>query len=456
MEKMLTVEELIARSKEAQKKFEFATQEQADAAARAICKVVYDNADMLGKMAAEESRMGNVADKIAKCHNKSALIWQSLKGKKSVGIINKLEDRQLLEIAKPMGVVAAIIPSTNPVVTPMSNGAFALKTRNSIIFSPHPRAVKCTKLLTELFRNELGKIGLPEDLVQTLEMASIENSANLMSAADIIVATGGMGMVKSAYSSGKPALGVGQGNVQCIVDEDADIPSAVGKIIEGRRFDNGLICLGEQCVFVPQNQFDAFIAEMKKQGAYYIDDAETLDVLREGLFPGGDAFSRVVVGLNAAKVAEGIGIKGVPAETKIILARASVAGKGDALCREKLCPVMAIMPYDTFEHGVDMMVANLENEGKGHSVSVHTNNNNHVEYVAERCAVSRVVVNQPCGTTGGGSPTNGFTPTTTLGCGSWGNNSFSGNLNYLHFMNITRVGYPYVKSTLPNLEDAWK
>ena len=214
---MSTVQELVARSKAAQKQFEFATQEQADAAAKVICKVVYDNAQMLGAMAVEESRMGNVEDKIAKCRNKSMLIWQSLRGKKTVGVINRLKDRRMLEIAKPMGVVAAIIPSTNPVVTPMGNAASALKTRNSIIFAPHPRAVKCTKLLVEMFQQELEKIGLPKDLILGLEQVSVEDSGALMSMADVVVATGGPGMVKAAYSSGKPSLGVGQGNVQCIV-----------------------------------------------------------------------------------------------------------------------------------------------------------------------------------------------------------------------------------------------
>ncbi|MEG0944638.1 MAG: aldehyde dehydrogenase family protein, partial [Angelakisella sp.] len=319
-----SIQELIARSKVAQEQFAFVTQEQADAAARAICKVVYDNAEMLGALSVEDSRMGNVPDKIAKCRNKSALIWHSLKGKKSVGIINRLEDSHMLEIAKPMGVVASIIPSTNPVVTPMSNGAFALKTRNSVIFSPHPRAVKCTKLLVELFRAELAKLGFPQDLVLGLEKATVEDSAELMSAADVIVATGGMAMVKAAYSSGKPALGVGQGNVQCIVDDDADLADAAEKVIVGRSFDNGLICLGEQCVFVPAAKYDTFIGEMKKQGAYYIDDAKLLDQVRKGLFPDG-VLSRDVVGCNAEDVAQSIGLQ-VPTGTRVLAVRASATG----------------------------------------------------------------------------------------------------------------------------------
>lgn len=452
---MSTVEELVSKSKEAQKQFEFATQEQADAAARAICKVVFDNAGKLGPMAAEESRMGSAKDKIAKCRNKSALIWESLKDKKTVGVIARLEERRMLEVAKPMGVVAAVIPSTNPVVTPMGNASAALKTRNSIIFAPHPRAVKCTKLLVEMFQDELEKLSLPRDLVLGLENVSIENSSALMSAADIVVATGGPGMVKAAYSSGKPSLGVGQGNVQCIVDADVDIEEAVKKIIIGRSFDNGLICLGEQTVFVLENKFGEFIEAFKKNGGYYVSTPEDTEKLREGIFPEGGPISRDVVGLSAVEVGKLAGLE-VPEDTQVIGATASAVGAGDALCREKLCPVINIMTYQTFEEGVAKMVENLEYEGKGHSIGIHSNNPDHVEHAAIQCSVSRVIVNQPAGTTGGGSPMNGFTPTTTLGCGSWGNNSFSDNFNYKHLMNITRVGYPYEESYLPDPEMAWE
>ncbi|GCF94241.1 succinate-semialdehyde dehydrogenase [Enterococcus florum] len=450
-----TVEQLVARSKAAQEQFAFVTQEQADAAARSVCKIVYDNAERLGVMAAEETRMGSAADKITKCRMKSSLIWESIKNEKTVGVINRLKDKQMLEIAKPLGAVACIIPSTNPVVTPMCNAAFALKTRNSVIFAPHPRAVECTKLLVEMFRGELAKFGFPEDLVLGLEKVSIEDSSRLMSLSDVVVATGGPAMVKAAYSSGKPSLGVGQGNVQCIVDTDADLSAAAEKILIGRSFDNGLICLGEQTVFVPENDFLAFIEEIKKHGGYYLESAEQVEKLREGIFPEGGAMNRDVVGLTAEQVGKVIGIE-VPAKAKAIVAKADGIGREDVLCREKLCPVLTVYPYQTFEEGVAMMVENLDYEGKGHSIAIHSNTPEHVEYAAIQCAVSRVVVNQPAGTTGGGSPTNGFTATTTLGCGSWGNNSFSGNLSHTHFMNITRVGYPLEDSYLPDPELAWK
>lgn len=453
-EKLVTVEELVERSKKAQSAFEHATQEQADAAAKAVCKIIYDNAEMLGKMAAEETRMGNEHDKIQKCYAKSALIWQDIKDKKSVGIIHEDKEHGVYDLAKPMGVVASVVPSTNPVVTPMSNAAFAFKCRNSVIFSPHPRAVKCTAKVVGMIREELKKLNLPEDLCLGLAKVSIEDSQKLMSLADIVVATGGPGMVKSAYSCGKPALGVGAGNVQVIVDEDVDLEDAAKKIIAGRTFDNGLICLGEQTAFVPASKFDEFVEIMKKNGAYYVE-GEELPLLREGVFPNGGPLNRDIVGQKATLVAEKCGFK-VPEDTKLLLAKPEGIGAADDLCREKITTVLSVYPYETFEEGVNLMYENLKFEGMGHSIAVHTNKHEHALMAAEKCGVSRCIVNQPAGTTGGGSPTNGFVPTTTLGCGTWGGNSFSGNLSYHHLMNTTRMGYPLEESYLPNPEDAWK
>lgn len=262
-------------------------------------------------------------------------------------------------------------------------------------------------------------------------------------------------MVKSAYSSGKPSLGVGQGNVQVIIDEDADIADAAEKIIQGRSFDNGLICLGEQMAFVPEEKYDEFVKELENNGGFYVSDSAEISKVREGIFPGGGPINRNVVGLSAAEIGKQIGIE-IPENTRAIIVKAEGIGKADSLCREKLCPVMAVYPYKTFEEGVAMMVENLENEGKGHSIAIHSNTPEHVEYAAIQCSVSRCIVNQPAGTTGGGHPMNGLTPTTTLGCGSWGNNSFSGNFSHVHLMNITRVSYPYEEAYLPNPELAWK
>lgn len=449
-----SVEELVRRAGAAQKEFEFATQEQADAAARAICKVIYDHAEELAQLAVEETGMGNYQDKVSKCRTKSLLIWNHMKHQKTVGVIRRLEEKKMLEVAKPMGVVASIVPCTNPVVTPMSNGAFALKTRNAVVFSPHPKAKRCTWEAVTLFREELKRLGLPEDLVLTIESPTIEDSGKLMSLADVIVATGGMGMVKAAYSSGRPAYGVGAGNVQCIVDRNVDLEAAAQKIIDGRCFDNGLICLGEQCVFVPCEDYDTFVQILKEKKTYFIDDPVQTEQLRQAIFPDCGPINRNVVGQDACRVAAVAGLQ-VPADTRMLAVRGAGAGPQEQLCREKMCPVLTVIPYDSFEHGVDMMVENLEFEGKGHSVGIHSQDKDHIEYVGLRCPVSRIIVNQPTGTTGGGSYYNGFTPTTTLGCGSWGNNSFSGNFSFEHLLNISRIGFPYEMSDVPAPEEIW-
>lgn len=448
------VEEIVRRSAAAQKLYEFATQEQVDAAARAVCKVIYDNAERLAALAVEETGMGNYEDKIAKCHKKALLIWNYMKGKKSVGIINRDEELKIMEVAKPMGVVASVIPATNPVVTPMSNAACALKTRNSIVFSPHPKANRCTIEAVRLFQIELEKLGLPKDLVLTLEYPDREESSKIMSLSNVVVATGGSGLVKRAYSSGKPAFGVGPGNVQCIIDDDVDLGKAAADIIAGRSFDNGLICLGEQSVLVPAAKLDAFVAELCKRSVYYIDDPEQKQKLRATIFPDNGPINRFITGQSAQKVAECAGIE-IPEGTVMIAVKGDGVGCEEQLCREKLCPVITVLPYAKFEDGVEMMCRNLEFEGKGHSIGVHSHNLEHIELAAIKCAVSRVIINQPAGTTGGGSAYNGLVPTTTLGCGSWGGNSISENFNYKHLLNISRVAFPYDESAVPSEEDVW-
>ena len=258
------VESLVARSRAAQKQIENYTQEQVDAICKMLAKVVFDNAEMFARLAVEETRMGVYDHKVAKCLGKSRAIWCSLKNKKSVGIIEVDEEAGLAYVAKPMGVVGAAMPCTNPVVTPMCNGMFAIKGRNSIIVAPHPRAKKVTKLLVDMYHEELRKMGVPEDIFLAIENPSIEDTTDLMAAVDVVLATGGKGVVVSAYSSGKPSYGVGAGNVQGLIDEDVDFAEAATKIIASRTFDNGIICSGDQTLIAPASKFNEIIAEFEK------------------------------------------------------------------------------------------------------------------------------------------------------------------------------------------------
>ncbi len=451
---MATVSELIERARVAQAEYEKnATQEQVDAAVRAIGKVVYDRAEELSRRAVDESGMGVYEDKVAKCKGKSKCIWNSLKGKKSYGIIEEDKENNIIKVAKPKGVVGAVTPVTNPVVTPMCNAMFALKGKNAIVVAPHPRTAALNKYVVDLFRAELKALGLPEDLIQTIETPSLDTTQELMGAADVVVATGGGAMVKSAYSSGKPALGVGPGNVQVIIDKGIDYNDAAAKVIAGRKFDNGIICSGEQSVIAPKDEFDKVIDAFKANGAYYIDDPAQVEKFAQTLFPGG-VIGKDVVGQSVQKVAGLAGIA-VPEDTKVVILKGRGFGRADVLCKEKMCPFMVAIPYDTFEDAMHIAYENLDYEGKGHTCAIHSNDQEHIRMVGEKMPVSRIVVNQPSSTTAGGALTNGLAPTTTLGCGSWGNNSISENLNYTHLINISRIALFDPNKKVPTDDEIW-
>jgi succinate-semialdehyde dehydrogenase len=444
------IQNYITRARLAQQEFETYNQDQVDRIVRAAAKAVFDNAEMLARLAVDETGMGVYEDKVAKNKMKSKIIWNSLKGKKSVGILSHDDETGITEIGKPIGIVAAITPTTNPNVTPMSNVMFALKGRNAIIITPHHRSIKSSTITVELINEALKKLGAPEHLVQILDQQSRENTKLLIENVDLIIATGGMGMVKAAYSSGKPALGVGAGNVQCILDREIDITDAVPKIIKGRTFDNGIICSGEQTVIIADDMADKVLDEFKKHKAYVVSGSER-DKLRDTLFIDQE-MNKHVVGQSVRIISELSGIS-MPKETSIILVEAEDGT--DVLGKEKMCPVLTVYKYHDFEEAVEIARKNLEMEGKGHSVAIHSNNKDHIEYAGEALCVSRLIVNQTSATSAGGSFFNGLTPSNTLGCGSWGNNSISENLGYKHLINISRIGYYMKDNIVPTDQELW-
>ncbi len=448
-----TIDILMAKAKAAQSAIEDYTQEEIDQLVRVIGQVVYDNAEMLAREAVDETGMGVYEDKVAKCRGKSQTIWHNLKDKKSVGIIKEEPEKGLLYVAKPKGVIAAITPTTNPVVTPMCNAMFALKGRNVIIVAPHPRSKKCSAHTVNLMRNELKKLGAPEDLIQVIEEPTMELTQELMKAADVVVATGGMGLVKAAYASGKPAYGVGAGNVQVIVDRGYDYDQAAKDIIAGRKFDNGIICSGEQCIIAPKEDHVAVMAAFGRNGAYYIQDESTVDKFRKIMFPEG-RINSALVGKSVQYIADAAGVS-VPENTKIIVLKPQGRGTADLLCKEKMFPIMITLPYDTFEEAVEIANTNLLYEGAGHTAAIHSHNEEHIRHAGAVLPISRLVVNQPSSTGAGGSFYNGFNPTTTLGCGSWGNNSISENLNYEHLINVSRIGFFMKDTTIPTAKEIW-
>ncbi len=448
------IQDLIAKARVAQAAFEKLSQEQVDAIVRGIAKYVYDNAEPLARMAVDETGIGVYEDKILKNKGKARVIWNNLKGKRSRGIIGEEPDKNLVLVAKPMGVVGAVTPVTNPIVTPMCNGMFALKAGNAVIFAPHPKAQKCTEVLTREFQKIVEQHGGPDDLVQMVMNGSVEKTQQLMKAVDVVVATGGGAMVKSAYSSGKPSFGVGAGNVPVIIDRGVDLRDAVEKIVAGASFDNGIICSHEQFVLTPEEEYEETLKLFGDTGkVWFTNDEAQVQKLREVVFPDGH-LNKDVVGKTPREVGAMAGID-VPATARLILLPAKGAGEKDLLAREKLCPVIAILPYKTFADAVASAKANLLVEGAGHSAAVHSNDEAHIRQAGVDLPVSRLVVNQASSLTAGGSLTNGFAPTTTLGCGSWGGNSISENLDYKHLMNVSRIGKVIADKPVPTDEEIW-
>ena len=362
------IKELVLKARTAQSIYESFSQEQVDAVVRDIGKYVFDNAEALAKMAVDETDMGSYEDKIIKNKGKARVIWNNLKDKKSRGVIGEDVEDNLVFVAKPMGVVAAVTPVTNPIVTPMCNGMFALKTGNAVIFAAHPKAQKCTEHLALEFMNIIKNHNGPDNLVQVVLNGSVEKTQELMQSADVVVATGGSAMVKSAYSSGKPSYGVGAGNVPVIIDRNIDLKDAVQKIVDGASFDHGIICSHEQFVIAPEEDYEETVKTFTDTGkVWFTDDKEKIQILREVVFQNGQ-LNKDVVGRSATEVGRMAGIS-VPESARLILLPADGTGSEDVLAKEKLCPVIAIVPYSTFDDAVIKAKENLLVEGAGHSAA---------------------------------------------------------------------------------------
>lgn len=444
---------LVEKARKAQAIFENYTQEQVDEVVKTVGKAIYDHSEMLSKMAIEETKMGKYEHKVIKNKNKAMATWYYLKDKKSVGVISYDEKTGLAEVAKPIGVIGAITPVTNPIMTPMHNAMIILKGRNTMIVCPHPSAKKCGVKAVEVMNEALAKIGAPENLIQIVPEPSIETSGDVMKMVDVCVATGGPGMVNAAYSSGRPAFGVGAGNCQCLIDEDADIKDLVPKVITGRTYDNGVLCTCEQSVVYPNNKEKELMDEFISKGAYFVQDPDEVKRLRNTIMPMGN-LNKACVGLTPFEIAKMAEIN-VPDDTSVLIVKADGPGRADPFAKEKLFPVLAAYDYKDWKEGVEIVKANLDYEGKGHSISMHSFTRSNIEYAAEQIPVSRFLVNGTGSSGLGGAYTNSLVPTGTLGCGSWGNNSISENLNYKHLINISRIAYTNPNAYIPTPEEIW-
>ena len=435
-----SLEETLARVREAQKKFSTYTQEQVDKIFFAAASAANKARIPLAKMAVEETGMGVVEDKVIKNNYAAEYIYNAYKNTKTCGVIEEDKAYGIKKIAEPIGVIAAVIPTTNPTSTAIFKCLIALKTRNAIIISPHPRAKLSTIAAAKLVLEAAVEAGAPEDIIGWIDVPSLELTNLIMKEADIILATGGPGMVKAAYSSGKPALGVGAGNTPAIIDETADIVLAVSSIIHSKTFDNGMICASEQSVIVHQNIYDAVKAEFADRGCYFLDPEETEKVRKTIIING--ALNAKIVGQPAAKIAALAGVK-VPSGTKIIIGEVESVEISEEFAHEKLSPVLAMYKATDIHDAFDKAEHLIADGGYGHTSSIYLNEVTEqakLEEFTSRMKTCRILVNTPSSHGGIGDLYNfKLAPSLTLGCGSWGGNSVSENVGVKHLINIKTV-----------------
>ncbi len=434
------LEEAIARTREAQKRFSTFTQEQVDriflAAASAANKVRIP----LAKLAVEETGMGLVEDKVIKNNYAAEYIYNAYKDTKTCGVIEEDKAFGIRKIAEPIGVIAAVIPTTNPTSTAIFKCLIALKTRNAIIISPHPRAKNSTIAAAKLVLEAAVAAGAPEGIIDWIDVPSLDLTNTVMKEADIILATGGPGMVKAAYSSGKPAIGVGAGNTPAVIDSSADILLAVNSIIHSKTFDNGMICASEQSVIVMKDIYDEVKREFALRGCYFLNPEET-DKVRKTILING-ALNAKIVGQTAEKIASLAGVT-VPAGTKILIGEVTSVDLSEEFAHEKLSPVLAMYRADSFDDALYKAERLVADGGFGHTSSIYLNvatAQDKLQAFAARMKTCRVVVNTPSSHGGIGDLYNfKLAPSLTLGCGSWGGNSVSENVGVKHLLNIKTV-----------------
>ena len=432
--------EALVRVRAAQKIYATYTQEQVDRIFKAAATAADKARIPLAKLAVEETGMGIVEDKVIKNHYAAEYIYNAYKNTRTCGVIEEDKAYGIKKIAEPIGVIAAVIPTTNPTSTAIFKCLLALKTRNAIIISPHPRAKNSTIAAARLVLEAAVAAGAPEGIIGWIDIPSLEMTNTVMKEADIILATGGPGMVKAAYSSGKPALGVGAGNTPAIIDETADILLAVNSIIHSKTFDNGMICASEQSVIVLESVYDSVKSEFAARGCYFLNPTETDKVRRTIIING--ALNAKIVGQKAAKIAELAGVS-VPEGTKILIGEVESVELSEGFAHEKLSPVLAMYKAKTFDEALDKADRLVADGGYGHTSSIYLNATTETEKLAAfsaRMKTCRILVNTPSSQGGIGDLYNfKLAPSLTLGCGSWGGNSVSENVGVKHLLNIKTV-----------------
>lgn len=433
--------EMAAIAAAAQQKYAQFSQEKVDAVVEAVAKAAVSAAETLARAAVEETGYGNVPDKILKNRVAAVDVPRAIRGMRTVGVVHEDKEKKILEVAVPVGVVCAIIPCTNPTSTAIYKTLIALKSRNAIVMSPHPSATRCICQTAKLLARAASTAGAPDGLVTCLERTTLAGTQELMHAPEVglILATGGTGLVRAAYSSGKPSYGVGPGNVPAFIEHTANVSKAVADIFAGKTFDYGTLCSSEQAMVVEESVKESALQECRKQGGYFLNEDEMRRV-GELIFPGGShSPSPKVVGRPAPHVAELAGIA-VPAETRVLIARLDAVGRQVPLSAEKLCPVLAFYSVPNLAAGIALCTQLLRFGGIGHTASIHTQDAAAAREFGETVPAFRVCVNTASTHGSVGYSTNLF-PAMTLGCGSQGGNITSDNIGPQHLMNLRRVAW---------------
>ncbi|EGW39507.1 acetaldehyde dehydrogenase (acetylating) [Desulfosporosinus sp. OT] len=431
---------LIRAARKAQEALMNFTQEQVDHIIDVMREAGEANAARLAMMAVSETGMGNYNDKCFKNYFASRTLYESIKDMKTVGIIREDNKQKIWEIAEPVGVIAGIIPTTNPTSTVIYKAMIALKSRNAIVFSPHPSAVRCTNEAAKLMHQAAVAAGAPEGVIGCIMNISMGATTELMKhpSVALILATGGSALVKAAYSSGKPALGVGPGNVPAFVERSADLPKAAEYIVMGKTFDNGTICASEQAIVAEECIADELITHLKRNGAHFLNPEEVQKVSKVVILPNGGVNPKVV-GKDPKFIAQLAGIS-IPDQTKCLAAPLSGVGSQWPLSYEKLTTVLGFYRVADWHVGCERCLQLLEAGGIGHSLAIHCNNEEIIREFALKKPINRLLVNTPAAM-GGVGATTGLSPSFTLGCGTWAGSSVSENVTPLHLLNIKRVAW---------------
>lgn len=450
------ISELVTRARAAQNQVENYTQEQIDEVCFSVGWQLYkdDNIAVCARAAVEETGMGVYEDKIKKHKVKIFGVCRDIKTAKTVGIIERDENKGITKYAKPVGVVGALTPVTNPTATLGSNGIGILKGRNAVIFAPHPRAERASNVAADFMRVGLKNVGAPEDLVQCIKKPTIQSSQELMRQVDLVLATGGASMVNAAYSSGTPAFGVGPGNPVIIVAEDADLVDAADKITLSKTFDNATSCSSENAVLIHDSVFEEMLSEFVKRGGYLCSENEK-DTLEKWMWikhqkTGQIGLNPKIIAISAKRIATDAGIE-VPEDTRMLMVMGDTPGEG-RFSGEKISPVMTLWKYTAFDEAINMVRRIHSYVGLGHSCGLYTYNTDYIHRAAAELKVSRVLVRQAHAPSAGGNYYNGMPSTVSLGCGTWGGNVTTENIHWKHFINVTWLSEP-IDASNPSEED---